>query len=151
MSEQDNLRIAKETLAAVNARDLDGFVSCLDESHVWQNEGFPAPIQGRVGARQVLGAYLEVFPDMRFETEKTIARGDFVVTCWCMTGTHKAQFRGPGALDIPPTNKQFRVRGCTVSEFKNGRVTKTTDYSDRLTVLRQLGVLAVGKPAAAAG
>lgn len=151
MSEQDNLKVAKETLAAINARNLDGFVSYLDESHVWENEGFPAPIQGRVGARQVLGSYFEAFPDMRFETEKTIACGDFVVTCWCMTGTHKAQFRGPGALDIPPTNKQFRVRGCTVSEFKNGRVVRTMDYSDRLTVFRQLGILPVGKPAAAAG
>jgi predicted ester cyclase len=88
---------------------------------------------------------------MRFETAKTIARGDSVVTCWCMTGTPKAQFRGPGALDIPPANKQFRVRGCTVSEFKNGRVVRTIDYSDRFTVLRQLGVLPIGKTAAAAG
>lgn len=151
MLEQDNLKIAKETLTAVNTRDLDGFVSYFDESHVWENQGFPAPIQGRVGARQVLGAYLEAFPDLRFETECTIASGDFVVTCWCMTGTHKAQFRGPGALDIPPTNKQFRVRGCTVSEFRSGRVVRTIDYSDRFTVFRQLGVLPVGKPAAAAG
>ena len=127
MFEQDNLKIAKETLTAVNARDLDGFVNYLDESHVWENEGFPAPIQGRAGARRVLGAYLEAFPDLRFETECTIARGDFVVTCWCMSGTHKAQFRGPGALDIPPSNKQFRVRGCTVSELKNGRVVRTID------------------------
>jgi steroid delta-isomerase-like uncharacterized protein len=150
MSEQDKLKIAKETFAAVNARNLEGFVSYLGESHVWENEGFPAPIQGRTGARQILGAYFEAFPDLRFETERTMSSGDFVVTCWRMTGTHKAQFRGPGALDIPPTNRQFRVRGCTVSEFKNGRVVRTVDYSDRLTVLRQLGILPVGRAAAPA-
>jgi hypothetical protein len=50
MSEQDNLKITKETLAAINALDPDRYVSYLDESHVWENEAFPAPIQGREGA-----------------------------------------------------------------------------------------------------
>ena len=62
MSEQDNLRITKETLAAINARELDRYLSYLDESHVWENDAFPAPIQGREGARQILGMYLGLFP-----------------------------------------------------------------------------------------
>jgi steroid delta-isomerase-like uncharacterized protein len=149
MSEQDNLKIAEQTLAALNAHDLDRYLSYLDESHVWENEVFPAPIQGRERARQALELYFEAFPDLRFETEQNIAGGDHVVTCWRLTGTHKAQFRGPGALDIPPTNKQISLRGCTVSEIKNGRVVRSVNYSDRLPMLQQLGVLPVGKPAAA--
>jgi len=149
MSEQDNLRITKETLAAINARELDRYLSYLDESHVWENDAFPAPIQGREGARQILRMYLEAFPDLRFEAERIITSGDHVVTCWRMTGTHKAQFRGPGALDIPPTNKPIGSRGCTVAEVKNGRVMRSVVYSDRLATLQQMGVLPVGKPVAA--
>jgi steroid delta-isomerase-like uncharacterized protein len=149
MSEQDNLRITKETLAAINAGEIDRYLSYLDESHVWENDAFPAPIQGREGARQILGMYLEAFPDLRFEAERIITSGDYVVTCWRMTGTHKAQFRGPGALNIPPTNKQIGSRGCTVAEIKNGQVMRSVVYSDRLATLQQLGVLPVGKPVAA--
>jgi steroid delta-isomerase-like uncharacterized protein len=149
MSEQDNLKLTRESIAAINAGDLDRFLSYLDESHVWENEAFPSPVQGREGARRILGMYFEAFPDLRFEIERVITSGDQVVTCWRMTGTHKAQFRGPGALDIPATNKQISSRGCTVADVKNGRVVRSVDYSDRLAVLRQLGVLPVGKPAAA--
>ena len=149
MSEQDNLKIAKEAIAAINVHDPNRYVSYLDESHVWENEAFPSPIQGREGAKQILRMYLEAFPDLQFETEQIITSGDRVVHCWRMTGTHKAQYRGPGALEIPPTNKQLSLRGCTVSEIKNGRVVRSADYSDRLGVLQQLGVLATRKPAAA--
>jgi hypothetical protein len=41
MSEQDNLRITRETLAAMNARELDRYLSYLAESHVWENDAFP--------------------------------------------------------------------------------------------------------------
>lgn len=102
MSDQDNLRITKESLAAANAHDLDRYVSYLDESHIWENEAFPAPIHGREGAKQMLRMYFEAFPDLRIEAERIITSGDQVVTCWRMSGTHKAQFRGPGALDLPP-------------------------------------------------
>lgn len=149
MSEQDNLKITKETLAAINAHDPDCYVSYLEESHVWENEAFPAPIQGKEGAKQILRMYFEAFPDLRIEAERIITSGDHVATCWRMTGTHKAQFRGPGALDFPPTNKQFTSRGCTVAEIKNGHVVRSVVYSDRLATLQQLGVLPVGKPVAA--
>ena len=149
MSEQDNLKIMKEALAAINAHDPDRYVSYLDESHIWENEAFPAPVHGREGAKQLLRMYFEAFPDLRFETEQIITSGDHVVHCWRSTGTHKAQFRGPGALEIPPTNKQFSSRGCTVSEIKNGRVVRSVVYSDTLAALRQLGALPLGKLAAA--
>jgi steroid delta-isomerase-like uncharacterized protein len=149
MSEQDNAKITREILAAINAHDPDRYVSYFEESAVWENEAFPAPIQGQEGAKQILRMYVEAFPDLRIEAERIITSGDHVVTCWRMTGTHKAQFRGPGALDLPPTNKQFSLRGCTVSELKNGRVVRSAVYSDTLAVLRQLGALPLGKLAAA--
>jgi steroid delta-isomerase-like uncharacterized protein len=150
MSEQDNLKVVREALTAVNAHDPDRYVSYLDESHVWENEAFPAPIQGREGAKKLLAMYLEAFPDFHFETELMIASGDHVVHCWRLTATHRAQFRGPGALEIPPTNKRFSSRGCTVSEIRHGRVVRSAVYSDSLAALRQLGVLPIRKPAAAA-
>ena len=56
---------------------------------------------------------------------------------WRATGTHKGEFNG-----IAPTNRQVNLRGCTVTEIKNGQVVKSASYSDRLTLLEQLGATA---------
>ena len=62
MSEQDNLRIAKETLAAINARELDRYLSYPDESHVWENDAFPAPIQDGRERDRFSGCISRLFP-----------------------------------------------------------------------------------------
>ena len=148
MPEQDNRRVTEEALAALNAHDIDRYLKHLDDSYVWESDSFPAPVRGREGARQVLAAYFAAFPDVRWETEQVIASGDYVVVCSRMTGTHKGEFRGPGALGIPPTNKQFKSRSCDVTEVRNGRAVRTINYSDRLAALQQLGALPFGKTAA---
>ncbi len=149
MSEQDNRRIIEEAFAALNAHNLDRYVKHLDDSHVWENEAFPAPVHGREGARQAVAMYFAAYPDLRFEIEQIITSGDYVVVRSRATGTHKGEFRGPGALGIPPTNRQFSSRGCTVIEIRNGRTVKTVTYADRLTVFQQLGLVSFGKTAAA--
>lgn len=148
MPEQDNRRITEEALAAINAHDPDGYLKYLDDSYVWENDAFPAPIRGREGARQVVAAYFAAIPDVRFEIEQVITSGDHVVVCSRMTGTHKAEFRGPGSLGLPPTNKQFSIRSCSVTKMKDGRAVKTATYTDRLAMLQQLGALPIAKSAA---
>jgi predicted ester cyclase len=148
VSEQDNRRIIEEALAAANAHDIGRYLKHLDDSHIWENDAFPAPLRGREEARRALTAYFAAFPDVRWETEQVIASGDYVVVCSRMTGTHKGEFRGPGALGIPPTNKQFSSHSCTVTEVRNGRAVKTITYADRLATLQQLGALPLGKTAA---
>jgi hypothetical protein len=49
---------------------------------------------------------------------------------------------------ISPTNRQVAVRGCTVSEVRDGRFAKSSTCSDQLALLQQLGV-SIGKAAAA--
>lgn len=87
--------------------------------------------------------YFNAFPDLHFETEQVLASGDYVVVRWQASGTHKGEFNG-----IAPTNRRVTSRGCGVSEIKNGRLVKTSSYSDQLTLLRQFGV-SIGKAAVA--
>ena len=147
MSEQDNRRITEESLEAINAHDPDRYLKYLDDSYIWENDAFPAPIRGPEGARQVLAAYFAAIPDVRFEIEQVITSGDHVVVCSRMTGTHKGEFRGPGALGLPPTNQQFSIHSCSVTEMRKGRAVKTITYGDRLAMLQQLGVLPLVKSA----
>jgi steroid delta-isomerase-like uncharacterized protein len=144
MSEMDNIQFAEKQLAALNARDLDGYLSRIDESYVGRSETAPAPIRGREGVRQNLEATFRAFPDLLIETEQIIASGDSVVARIRMTATHKGSFAG-----IAPTNKTIVLEACSVLEVKNGKAIRGRLYADNASLFQQLGVLSLPKAAAA--
>ncbi len=81
--------------------------------------------------------YLHAFPDLHFEIEQMLACGDYVVTRWHSTGTHKGELMG-----IPATNRRGEgLHGCTVHEVKDGKLQHDWVHWDALTLLRQLGVM----------
>jgi len=136
MSEQDNLRVAREIMRIWSAHDLDSYTKLLDEKYVAESDTIPAPVQGRAGAREFMKVYVTAFPDLRLDTEQMLAREDFVVTRWRATGTHN----GP-LMSIPPTNRKVVTHGCTVSQYRNGRPAHDWIYWDTGNLMRQLGVL----------
>src|SRR5580704_18392660 len=79
MSEKDNVRLMDEAFSAMNAHDLDRYVSNHDDSYVWESDAFPAPVRGREGVKQTLQMYFNAFPDLHFERQQIIAGGDSVV------------------------------------------------------------------------
>ena len=136
MSEADNRRILEEVIAALNAHDMDRYLKCIASSYVWEFDAFPAPVRGLEAVRQVVAGYFKAFPDMHFEIDQIIASGDYVVARWRCTATHRGEFNG-----IAPSNRQVKVRGCTVSEIKNGQFVRSAGYSDQLALMQQLGAV----------
>ena len=135
MSEEVNLQLVHDAFAAINARDLDAYCSILEDDYVWDNDAFPAPVRGRDGVRQAFAMYFTAFPDLKVELEQVISNpaGDLVVNTWRATGTHQGDFAG-----IAPTQRSVETRGCTVSQMRNGRIVKSTTYTDQLALIRQL-------------
>jgi steroid delta-isomerase-like uncharacterized protein len=144
MAENDNIEYAKKQIAALNARDLDGYLSRIDGSYVGQSETAPGPIQGREGVRQNLEGILRAFPDLRIDVEQIIASGDSVVARMRMTATHKGSFAG-----IAPTNKSVVLEACSVVEIRNGKAIKGRLYADNATLFQQLGALSLPRATAA--
>ena len=55
---------------------------------------------------------------------------------WVMSGTHANALPG-----VPATGRRFRVRGATMLELRDGRVTRNRDYWDTATLLTQMGLV----------
>jgi steroid delta-isomerase-like uncharacterized protein len=144
MSEQENILLAEQALAAVNAHDLDGYVNTLDESYVGESETAPGPILGPEGARQYMNVVLTAFPDAHFDIEQVVASGDTVVVRARITATHRGTFAG-----IAPTNKTVSWGVCAIVEIRNGKVIRGRTYAENLSLLRQLGGVSLPKAAAA--
>ena len=139
MSEHDNLRIAREAMAAINAHDIDGYLKHIDQSYVGESETLGV-IHGPEGARQMLTTMFQAFPDLRFQEEQLIASGDHVVGRAILSGTQRGAFAG-----IAPTNKPVSWHICTIIEIRNGKAVRGRTYADNVTLLRQLGALPASK------
>ena len=135
MTEQENIKLVHDAFAALNSRNLDAYCAHLDDSYVWDNDAFPAPVHGKDGARQAMSMYFAAFPDLVLELDHIVSSpdGNFVVNCWRARGTHQGEFRG-----IPGTNLPMHTRGCTVSEMRNGRIIHSITYTDQLALLHQI-------------
>ena len=140
MAEKENTQLAQQQIAALNARDVDQYLSRIDESYVGESETAPGPIRGRDGVRKNIEMILNAFPDLRIEVVQIIASGDQVVTQVRATGTHKGTFAGIG-----PTNKNIVMQGCSVVEMRNGKAIRGRMYADNAALFQQLGVLSLPK------
>jgi predicted ester cyclase len=120
MAEQDNLNITRQVWDAWNAHDIEGALKNIDENHVWESDTLPAPLVGGDAYRQAMQMYLTAFPDLRFVIDQRLASGDYVVTRYTATGTHRGDLMG-----IAPTNKLAETHGCTIADIKNGKAIHT--------------------------
>lgn len=139
MAPKDNLQIAKETVAAINAHDIEGYLKHIDESYAAESETLGA-IHGREGARKAMTTMLQAFLDVHVEIEQLLASGDHVISRVIVTGTHKGSFAG-----IAPTNKKATWHSCSIIEMHHGKVIRSRMYADNLSLMRQIGVLPASK------
>ena len=144
MAEKDNILFSEQQIAALNSRDLDRYLSRIDDSYIGQSETAPGPIRGRAGVRQNLEGLIKAFPDLRIEIEQILASGDSVVTRMHATGTHEGSFAG-----IAPTGRSISMQACSVVEIRNGKAVRGRLYADNATLFQQLGVLSLPKAVSA--
>lgn len=101
-------------LAAVNAHDLDGLVSCFAEDYV--NETPAHPQRGFRGNEQVRRNWTRILagvPDIRARVPRTAVDGDTAWTEWELAGT-----RTDGAAFLMRGVVIFEVRGATITSAR---------------------------------
>jgi predicted ester cyclase len=125
MNEQEIIQIAKKQIAALNARNVDEYLSRVDESC-------------REGMRKSLEVLFAAFPDVRLEIELIRASEDFVVVHSIITGTHMGNVAG-----IAATNERVNFHARNFVELRNAKAIRMRGYVDK-TLFQQLGVLSAG-------
>jgi predicted ester cyclase len=144
MAEKENLQLAEQMIAAVNASDLNRYMQQIDPAYIGESEMIPEPVRGPEGARRALNIILTAFPDLRIEVEQMLASRDFVVVRARLTGTQKGTY-----AEIAPTNKSVAWRACDVVELRNGKAIRDRVYADNVSLLQQIGAISIPKATAA--
>lgn len=140
MSQQDNIRIAEESFAALNAHDLSSLGKDAAPGYTFEGPGLPGPV-GPGEEASYLQGFLDAFPDLHFELTHRIAQGDFVVVNWVGTGTHQGPLRTPSGDSVPATGRKGATFGSNTMEFENGKVLRNRSYWDMVAFLAQLGLM----------
>lgn len=106
--------VVEAALAALAARDWQGFAALLDPDVVHRTPGVPAPILGREAFVQLSREAVRRAPDIVFTAARIVAEGPVVVVEgeWRYTGAE-----GP-----------VRQPSCSVIEVREGRIVRDEEY-----------------------
>jgi steroid delta-isomerase-like uncharacterized protein len=126
--------------AAWNAHDLDAIIALHAADMVFENHTAGEVAEGEA-VRDHIGAIFATWPDIAFETRRLYIREDLVVQEWTARATHASTMRR-GDLVAEPTGRRIAWDGLDVIPFEDGLVKRKDVYSDSVSILRQLGLLA---------
>ncbi len=125
---------------AWNAHDLDAIVAMHAPGMVFENHTAGEAAEGDE-VRSHIAAIFESWPDIHFETRRLYVRDGVVTQEWTASATHANEMRR-GDLVAGPTGKRVEWRGVDVIPFEDGLVKRKDVYSDSVSILRQVGLLA---------
>jgi steroid delta-isomerase-like uncharacterized protein len=126
--------------AAWNAHDVDAIMAMHAPDMTFANHTAGESAQGD-DVRAHIASIFEGWPDIRFETKRLYVRDGLVAQEWVATATHTRTMRR-GQDVAEPTGRVVSWEGADVIPFENGLVKRKDVYSDSVSILRQVGLLA---------
>jgi len=133
MTAEQNKAIVRRFYKAFEANDLDMLKELLAPDFVAYNLN----PQNRDEHLQGIRLWNGTFSENRFEIIDQIAEGDRVASHVILRCIHsEAPYQG-----IPPSGKQIEGPAVSLEQIKDGKIVERRVYSDRLGMLRQLGLV----------
>jgi steroid delta-isomerase-like uncharacterized protein len=126
--------------AAWNAHDLAAISAVHAADVVFENHTASERAEGRDDVRRHIGAILDAWPDLTFETRRLHEGTEHAVCEWTATATHVRPVRRDGAV-APPTGRRITWRGVDVFTIRDGCIVRKDVYSDAVTILRSVGLI----------
>jgi steroid delta-isomerase-like uncharacterized protein len=125
---------------AWNAHDVPAILSMHAPGMVFENHTAGERAEGeQVGPH--IAHIFDAWPDLQFNARRLYVRDGLVVQEWTATATHSTELRR-GELRSPPSGGRVEWNGMDIIPFEDGLITRKDVYSDSVSILRQVGLLA---------
>jgi steroid delta-isomerase-like uncharacterized protein len=130
-------RILDQWTTAWSSNDTERLLSLFTDNIVYEDVTFGAVNQGKIALRDFATVTFGAFADLKFQLKSRMvaADGKSGAMEWVWRGRQTKEFPG-----LPATNKPFEVRGATVVEFNDGKISRNSDYWDPATYMKQVGL-----------
>jgi C-1 hydroxylase len=132
MSVEENKSIIRRYVQAWNRGDLKGL------SDYWSSEMLHhtrTKSHGLAETINIVGSFMNAFPDLRWQIDDIVAEGDKVVTRMTAEATHTGSYLG-----MPPTGKKINCSVVGIARIDNGKIIEHWGVTDELAMLSQIGV-----------
>jgi len=134
----DNKSIVRQFIEQIintgNVENIAGVIS-PDYVEVFNNLSYPVGIEGAI--EHVKGVR-KTYPDLKLTIDLQIAEGDWVATCYTMTGTHQGEWMG-----IAPTGKKIEVTGVNIDKVVDGKIVEHGGAANLFDSLLNIGAIKV--------
>lgn len=138
MDAQANAALALETLAALNAGDLDGCLARMTPDFVMHYAELPEPLHGTETWRQGTEMMMRAFPDLEVRIDDVVAAEDRVALRLTLHGTHRGDFHLGEFQNFPATGRTIQYVSHEFYRVSDGLLAEEWICSDTASLLRQL-------------
>ena len=130
-------RLLEQWGAAWSSSNVEKLLALFTDDVVYEDVTLGAVNHGRDALRDFATAVFAAFDDLKFELKSRVVASDGKsgVMEWTCRGRQTKDLPG-----LPATNKPFEVRGATVVEFADGKISRDSDYWDLATYMKQVGL-----------
>jgi steroid delta-isomerase-like uncharacterized protein len=120
---------------AWSSDDVEKLLPLFTDNVEYEDVTFGAVNRGRNALRDFAKGTFEAFADLKFELKSRMVAADG------KSGAMEWVWRGRQTKDLPglpATNKAFVVRGASVVQFADGKISRDSDYWDLATYMKQV-------------
>jgi steroid delta-isomerase-like uncharacterized protein len=123
---------AENWIAAWNSHDTAKWATYFSSDVYYEDVTFSEISRGVEEGKKFAGEFFEAVPDLKLELEGASVDGNHGSIQWILSGTDKGIYK---------TGKKFKVRGVSIITMSNGKISRSLDYYDSATIMKQVGLL----------
>jgi steroid delta-isomerase-like uncharacterized protein len=124
--------VAEKWIAAWNSHDPDKMLPVFTDDVFYEDVAFGEVSHGRAEFRKFAVEEFEGVPDLELKLVRAAIHNGHGTIEWNFSGTDKGVYK---------TGKKFTVRGVSVIDVRDGKISRSLDFYDTGTIMRQVGVL----------
>jgi len=124
--------IAEKWIAAWNSHSPDKMIPLFTADIFYEDVAFGEVSHGSAELRKFAASEFEGVPDLELKLLRANIHGGHGTIEWTFSGTDKGVFN---------TGKKFSVRGVSVIDVRDGKISRNLDFYDTATLMRQVGLL----------
>jgi len=119
-------------IAAWNSHDPAKWATYFTADIYYEDVTFGEISRGSAEASKFAAGFFSDVPDLKLELADSSIEGNHGSIQWILSGTDKGVFK---------TGKLFKVRGVSIITINHGKISRSIDYYDLATIMKQVGVL----------
>jgi len=124
--------IAEKWIAGWNSHNPDKMLPLFTDDIFYEDVAFGEVSHGTAELRKFVADELEGVADLELKLLRSNIHDGHGTIEWTFSGTDKGVFK---------TGKKFSVRGVSVIDVRDGKISRNLDFYDSATIMRQVGVL----------